>query len=276
MSFFTRISNGWQMAMTSFETIQKKPFLLLFPVLSVISFVLIFATFAGGSYMVFGDQIQAILDNEQYGNVAGIAFLFVYYLVNFFIVIYFNSALIYCAAKILNGEETTAGDGLAFANSKLNKIFGWAVLAATVGTLLKLLQETGKIGKFVASLIGIAWSVLTFFVVPVLIFEDKGVIDTVKESGRLMKEKWGESLTANLSFGIFHLLGILLAGVVSMLLFSVNPILAIVLGILIIMLVSTVIATAQTIFVAAMYNRVTGMPTGDFDDHTLDGMFIQK
>lgn len=276
MSFFTRISNGWQMAMTSFETIQKKPFLLLFPVLSVISFVLIFATFAGSSYFVFGDQIETILENEQYGNVAGYAFLFLYYLVNFFIVIYFNSALIYCAAKILNGEETSAGDGLSFANSKLNKIFGWAVLAATVGTLLKLLQETGKIGKFVASLIGVAWSILTFFVVPVLIFEDKSVVDTVKESGRMMKEKWGESLAANLSFGIFYLLGIVLAIVVTVLLFNASPILAIFLGILLFMLVSTVIATAETIFVAAMYNHVKGMPTGDFDDHTLDGMFIQK
>lgn len=276
MSLITRISNGWQMAMTSFETIQKKPFLLLFPVFSVFSFILIFATFAGGSYFVFGDQIESILENEQYGNVATIAFLFLYYLVNFFIVIYFNSALIYCASRILNGEDTNASDGLAYANSKIGKIFGWAVLAATVGTLLKLLQETGKIGKFVASLIGVAWSILTFFMVPIIIFEDKSVFDSVKESGRLMKEKWGESLTANLSFGIFYLLGMLAAIVVTVLLFSVNAILAIGLGILIVLLVITVISTAETIFVAAMYNHVTGMPTGNFDDSTLDGMFIQK
>ena len=276
MSFFTRISNGWTMAMTSFETIQKKPFLLVFPVLSVLSFIVIFATFAGGSFFFFGDEIEAIMNDEDYGTIAGYALMFLYYLVNFFIVIYFNSALIYCASKILHDEETSVGEGIEFANSRLGKIFGWAVVAATVGMLLKLLQETGKIGKFVASLLGVAWSVLTFFAVPVLIFQDKSVFDTVKESGRLIKEKWGESLVANMSFGLFHLLGILAGILVGVLLFNVSAILAVGLAILIIVLVSTVIATAETIFVAAMYNHVSGMPTGDFDDRTLDGMFIQK
>ncbi|MBK8427948.1 MAG: hypothetical protein IPL27_19150 [Lewinellaceae bacterium] len=276
MSFFTRISNGWKMAVISFDTIQKNPSLMLFPVFSVISFVLVFATFAGGSFLLFGDQIRAMLDDEQYGRAAAIGFMFLYYLVNFFIIVYFNSALIYCTAKILNGEETNPSEGLAFANSRINKILGWSVLSATVGTLLQLLQETGKIGQIVSSLIGIAWSILTFFAVPVLIFEDKSVIDTVKESGRLMKQKWGESLAANMSFGLFHLLGVLVAIAVGILLSGISVILGIIVGIFIVLLVSTFISTAQTVFVAAMYNHVTGMPTGEFDDRTLDGMFIQK
>lgn len=276
MSFFTRISNGWKMAVISFDTIQKNPSLMLFPVFSVISFVLVFATFAGGSFLLFGDQIRAMIADEQYGRAAAIGFMFLYYLVNFFIIVYFNSALIYCTAKILNGEETNPSEGLAFANSRLNKILGWSVLSATVGTLLQLLQETGKIGQIVSSLIGIAWSILTFFAVPVLIFEDKSVIDTVKESGRLMKQKWGESLAANMSFGLFHLLGVLVAIAVGILLSGISVILGIIVGIFIVLLVSTFISTAQTVFVAAMYNHVTGMPTGEFDDRTLDGMFIQK
>ena len=270
------MSNGWKMAVISFDTIQKNPSLLLFPVFSVISLVLVLATFAGGSFFLFGDQIRAMLDDEQTGNAAAIGVMFLYYLVNYFIIIYFNSALIYCAGKILNGETTSPGDGIAFANTRINKILGWSVLSATVGTLLQLLQETGKIGQFVASLIGVAWSILTFFAVPVLIFEDKSVIDTVKESGRLMKEKWGESLAANMSFGIFHLLGFVAAIAIGVLLSSVSVILGIMVGILLVLLVSTFISTAQTVFVAAMYHHVTGMPTGEFDDRTLDGMFIQK
>lgn len=278
MSFFTRLSNGWELAKISFDTINKNRSLLLFPVFSVISFVLVLATFGGGSYFLLGDEIRAMLDseNEQVGKALGLGLVFVYYLINFFIIVYFNSALIYCAVKILNGEETSLGEGISFANSRLGKIFGWAVLSATVGTLLQLLHNTGKIGEFVSSLIGIAWSVLTFFVVPVLIFEDKGVIDTVKESGRLMKQKWGESLAANVSFGVFHFLGIIVAIGIGILLSAVNPILGIAVGILTVMLVSTVIATAQTVFVAAVYNHVTGAPTGNFDGETLDSVFIMK
>ena len=278
MSFTTRIRNGWELAKISFDTINKNRSLLLFPVFSVISLILVLATFAGGSFFVFGDQIQAIMDseNEQVGNAVGFAAIFLYYLVNFFIIVYFNSALIFCAAKILNGEETRLGEGIDFANSRIGKIFGWAVLSATVGTLLQLLHSTGKIGQFVASLFGMAWSILTFFVVPVLIFEDKGVIESVTESGRLMKQKWGESLAANVSFGIFHFLGVLAAIGIGFLLSAVSPILGIVVGIMIVLMVSTITSTAQTVFVAAVYNHVTGAPTGSFDSATLDSVFITK
>ena len=86
MSFFTRMSNGWKMAVISFDTIQKNPSLLLFPVFSVISLVLVLATFAGGSFFLFGDQIRAMLDDEQTGNAAAIGVMFLYYLVNYFII----------------------------------------------------------------------------------------------------------------------------------------------------------------------------------------------
>ena len=75
MSFFTRMSNGWKMATISFETIQKNPSLLLFPVFSVISLVLVLSTFAGGSFIFFGDQISAMLDDEQFGNAIAIGIM---------------------------------------------------------------------------------------------------------------------------------------------------------------------------------------------------------
>lgn len=276
MSFFNRLSNGWELAKISFATINQNRSLLLFPVFSVISLVLVLATFFGGGFFLVGDQIQSLMDNEQYGNILGIGLIFLYYLINFFIIVFFNSALIYCAVKILNGEETSLGDGMSFAFSKIDKILAWSVLSATVGTLLQLLQNAGKIGEIVASLIGIAWSIMTFFVVPVLIYEDKGVIESVKESGRLMKQKWGESLAANVSFGLFHLLGILVAFGIGMLLMQVNVLLAIIVGLGLILLISTVITAARTVFVAAVYNRVTGRPVGNFDGDLLDSAFIAK
>lgn len=276
MSFFDRLSNGWELAKVSFDTINKNRSLLLFPVFSVISLVCILATFAGGTFFLWGDKLRAMADGEQTGRALQIAVVFTYYLINYFIIVYFNSALVYCASRALNGEATNLADGLSFANSRLDKILGWSVLAATVGTLLQLLHNTGKIGDIISKIIGVAWSVLTFFVVPVLIFEDRGVFDSVKESGRLMKEKWGESIAANASFGIFHFLGFILAIVIGFMLGSVNVFLGIITAVLMILVISTFFATAQTVFVAAVYNRVKGRPIGDFDGDTLDGAFIQK
>lgn len=276
MSFFTRLSNGWQLANLSFATINRNRSLLLFPLFSAISLVLVLATFFGGTFYFAGDRIEALMDDEQYGGLLGYGLIFLYYLVNFFVIVFFNAALIHCAIKVLNGEETSVSDGLSFAFSRIEKIFAWSVLSATVGTLLQMLQNAGKIGEFVASLLGIAWSVLTFFVVPILVYEDKGVFESVKASGQLMKQKWGESIAANVSFGLFHFLGIIAAGVLFFLLSSASVILAIVVAVATVLLVSTVITAARTVFVAAVYNHVTGKPAGNFDGDVLDSVFIQK
>lgn len=276
MNFFTRLSNGWQLANLSFATINKNRSLLLFPVFSSVALILVLATFFGGAFFLVGDEIETLMNNEQYGGLLGYGLIFLYYLVNFFVIVFFNAALIHCALKVLNDEETSVGDGLSFAFSRIEKIFAWSLLSATVGTLLQALQNTGKIGEIVASLIGIAWSILTFFVVPILVYENLGVIDSVKQSGRLMKQKWGESLAANVSFGLFHFLGIIAAAVVFYLLTSVNMILAIVVGVTIVLLVSTVITAARTVFVAAVYNHVIGRPSGNFNGEMLDSVFIQK
>lgn len=276
MSFFTRLSNGWQLANLSFATINQNKSLLLFPLLSTISLVVVLATFFGGTFYFVGDEIEALMNDEQYGGLLGYGLIFLYYLINFFVIVFFNAALIHCAIKVLDGEETSVHDGLSFAFSRIEKIFAWSLLSATVGTLLQLLQNMGKIGEFVAALLGIAWSVMTFFVVPILVYEDKGVFESVRLSGRLMKQKWGESLAANVSFGLFHFLGIVVAFLVFYLLSSVNMFVAIVLGVAIVLLVSTVITAARTIFVAAVYNHVTGKPAGNFDGDILDSAFINK
>ncbi len=276
MQLLTRLSNGWDLAKLSFRTINENRSLLLLPVFSVISLILILATFFGGTFFFVGDEIQALLDDEQYGNVLALGLVFLYYLINFFVIVFFNSALIHCAIKILNGEETNVGDGINFAVSRIGKIFAWSVLSATVGTLLQLLQNAGKLGEIAASLLGIAWSLLTFFVVPILVYQDISVWDSVKESGRLMKQKWGESFAANASFGIFYFLGIIAAVIVFWVLSQASLILGIVVAVAIVLLASTITAAARTIFVAAVYNHVIGRPTGNFDGDLLDSVFIAK
>jgi hypothetical protein len=276
MNFFTRLSNGWQLANLSFATINKNRSLLLFPLFSAISLVLVLASFFGGTFYFVGDEIESLMNNEQYGNLLAYGLIFLYYLINFFVIVFFNAALIHCAIKVLDGEETSISEGLSFAFSRIEKILAWSLLSATVGTLLQILQDMGKIGQIVASLFGIAWSIMTFFVVPILVYEDKGVFESVKLSGRLMKQKWGESLAANVSFGLFHFLGVVVAFLLFYLLSAFNMVAAIVVAVVVVLLVSTVITAARTIFVAAVYNHTTGKPAGNFDGDLLDSVFIHK
>ncbi|MFK7950556.1 MAG: DUF6159 family protein [Saprospiraceae bacterium] len=276
MNFFERLKNGWNIAKLSFQTINENRTLLLFPLISSASLIVVLLTFFGGGFLLIGDSIDALLQNDLTANIMAYALIFAYYLINYFIIVFFNAALVHCSVKIFNEEATGLSDGINYATSKIGKIFSWAILSATVGTILQAIHSTGKIGEFVASLIGGAWSILTFFVVPIVIYEDKNVINSVKESFAIMREKWGESLAGSVSFGIIQFLGFLVAFGIFMLLLEVNIILSFALTMLILLLTFTVVSAARTIFVAAVYNHVKGQPTGNFEDETLDSIFFSK
>lgn len=276
MRFFDRMSNGWQLAKTSLQIINQEKSLLLFPVLSTLALIMVVATFFGGGYFLFGEQILAA--EEVVGDLNPLAYVlaFCYYFVTYFVVIFFNSALVHCAVKILNGESTNISDGLQFAVSRMNKILMWTGIAATVGLLLRVLQSNDKIGQIAAAILGTGWSILTFFVVPVLLYEDKNAFQAIKQSGSIMRQKWGESLGANFGFGLINFLGILAIGLLAFGLSLLHPILGIITGVTLVVILITVMAAAETIFVAAVYQRVNQLPTGQFDDGLLDSSFRNK
>src|SRR5436309_12070400 len=95
---------------------------------------------------------------------------FAFYFCTYFVIIFCNAALISCALLRFNGQNPTLGDGFRAAFARLPQIFAWALVSATVGVLLKLIEQAHeKVGEFVAGLLGTAWSILTYFVVPVMV-----------------------------------------------------------------------------------------------------------
>ena len=275
MKLLDRMSNGWQLAKTSLAIIEKEKSLLLFPVLSSISLVLVCISFFGGSYLLFGEQLSAIGEVEG-ENMSPLFYVigFAFYFINYFVIIFFNAALVHCSVKVLNGERANVSEGIRYAIEKIDKILMWAGIAATVGILLKALQKNDTLGRLAAGLLGTAWTILTFFVVPVLLYEDKNVIDSIKESGRVMQKKWGESLGADFSFGFIYLLGFLAIGVCAFVLGTINVGLGVVVGIALILLFITVMSAANTVFRAAIYQRANGLPIGVFNEDVLDGAFV--
>ena len=94
-------------------------------------------------------------------------------------------------------------DGLALARQHIGKIFVWALITATVGMILRAIQErSGIVGRIVIGIVGIAWSVLTFFVVPVLLYEPVGVGESIKRSASIFRQRWGEQFIGNATIGL--------------------------------------------------------------------------
>ena len=57
-------------------------------------------------------------------------------------------------------------------------------------------------GQFVAGLLGMAWSITTYFVIPVLVVEKKNPFEAMKRSVGILRKTWGESLVANFGIGL--------------------------------------------------------------------------
>jgi len=203
--------------------------------------------------------------------------IFAFYVISYFLIIFFNVGLVYCVKRIFEGTPTSFKEGFKYATTRTVTIFMWAILAGTVGFILKMLQERGgAIGNIVSGLVGIAWSVATFFVVPVLAYEDVNPIDAIKRSGSIIREQWGEALGANFGFGIFSILGFFAAFSLGFATSFIHPVLGIVTGVLTFLLVQVAVSAARMVFISATYQHVHGEPYGDFDEQILDAAFVPK
>lgn len=204
--------------------------------------------------------------------------LFAFYLINYFIVVFFNVGLMHCVRSHFKGEEVDLRDGLRFSFSRIGAIFGWSVLAATVGTILKVVQqETGIIGKIITGIIGVVWNVVTFFVVPVLAYENVGPVDAFKRSAKIMKEKWGESAGGNFSLGLVQLVALAVTALPLYFLGAlISPLVGIGLAIFAALFVIAVISAAQGIFISSVYHKVQGDDVATLNDETFDDLFLTK
>jgi len=261
--------------MNSFSILKKNKQLIIFPILSGVSLLLIMGIFVLGIMGVAGWDVQYINTDNR---VLNYAILFGFYFVNYFIVVFFNMALIHCSKLYFDGEEVTVSKGLQFSASRIGVILSWAFFAATIGTILKIIQEnTGTIGKIITGLLGIVWGIATFFVVPVIAYENAGPVTAFKRSSQLMKEKWGESLGATFSLGLIQMIVFLLAAVpIFLIAVYVNIIAGVMIGIMVGFVIFAVFSAAETIFISSVYNNVTGNIDDHFNQKIIDSLFVVK
>jgi len=216
----------------------------------------------------------------------GYLWLFVFYWIQYSIVIFFNTALVEVAMRRFDDEDAGVADGLRRAAALLPVILVYAFIAATVGTLLRAIAErVGIIGKIVVGLVGVGWTVATALVVPVLAAENVGPIEAIGRSVELIKKSWGENIIGNAGLGlVFGAIMFLLAITGGVLVFAAfgnrEWALGIVLAVLLVLAVSLVAlaqATLQGIYSAALYRFATGDPaSGGIDRRLLENAFRTK
>jgi hypothetical protein len=281
---FERISKGWSLTKQSWHVLMLDKELLFFPLISGLACILVLISFAVPLYNT--PYFQTVMDEG--GQVAqdpiAWVILFAFYFVNYFVIVFFNTALIACSIIRFRGGDPTVMDGLSASMNRLPQIFAWALVSATVGILLRAIESySEKAGAFAAAILGGAWSIATYFVVPVLVVEKVGPIDAVKRSFAVLRKTWGESLSANFGIGIITFFFVLLAmapiiiGVVAMSSgWTVAGIISIVCGVLAVILVSLISSALSSICLGALYLYASdGEVPQQFDRQELAGAFVQ-
>ncbi|MFT4988908.1 MAG: hypothetical protein ACI88C_002372 [Acidimicrobiales bacterium] len=179
-----------------------------------------------------------------------------------FISVFFRAALVSGAHERMIGGDPTVRSAIAGAFERLPKLFSWAVITTIVGSILRAIeQRSGLLGRIVISIVGMAWAVTTFLVIPVIIIENSGAVTSTKRSVELFRHTWGENLSAQVGFGLLGFLAflpviglVLLGAAIGTLLGFVLIALGVVAGIVLI----TVLSALGAVFQTALYHYAVG------------------
>ena len=248
--------------------------LLLLPIISGIASLIVAASFV----------VPVFLTGDGSDEIAGsrLVLLLVLYLILAYITIFFNAALVSAANERLQGGDPTIRSALRGAARRAGRILPWAFVSAVVSVILRALEErAGFVGRIVIAFVGVAWSVVTFLVLPIIVIEGVGTTRALKKSGRLVREAWGENLAAHVGFGVVGFILILPTVALGFAGFVSGGLLggaAIGVGVLWAILVGAAISALTGIYQTALYHfAVSGqVPSGYFDHRAMQSAFEPK
>lgn len=255
-----RMARGWALTKQSWAVVRRDRSLLAFPVIAGVAGLL-------AALLFFGAGAGLIVASGSEWTGVPLFLLGAYALTA--ISIFASVALAACAVRALEGEDTSVGDGLRAARERLGVILGWAAVQLLVGLLISIVQSLLRegagavVGAIVGGLANLAWTVATFFVVPIIALEGLGPVEALKRSTSVIRERWGEGVTAAAATGLIVLAafvpalalivgGVALAGSVP----AAGAVL-IALGVAVIAIAALVQTTVMAVFKVALYRFAT-------------------
>ncbi|MCY4257193.1 MAG: DUF6159 family protein [bacterium] len=197
------------------------------------------------------------------------------------VTVFFHTAVVAGARERFSGGDPTIASAIKTAFSLLGVIIPWAILATTVGMILRAIQNSDNmVTRFLGSLLNMAWGVLTFLVVPILVVEKTGPFQSLRRSGDLLRKTWGENLIAQVGFGLIGFL----AAIPGLIIFALGAatggagaVIGGVIGFGWIALVVVVITTLTAIFQMALYlYATTGQVPDGFQGSGMSDVFNER
>jgi hypothetical protein len=279
-----RMKVGWLLFKQSLKIIKSAPGLSTYVLLSIITTISLELVVAAA--LIANILWWQIFPAGDIATIAQYVGIFLFMLVTTFITYFFTVALSAHVLALFKGQATTFAMNIAVARQKIPAIATYALIATTVGFILRLIEERFQLlGKIISYFLGALWSLLTTFTLPVIADTDKGGIDSVKESFRLFKNTWGQTITSRVVLsGIALLLYLLIIIPITIaLVFVCLPLGVLGLFIPLTFFVITMIAFIMLVTMATnvlnvslyYYARYGAIPPA-FDPALLASVFIEK
>ena len=249
-----RFQRSWELTKASWAVLRQDKELAWIPLLSAIVTVAVAALFVLPAIAVSDFSPEG--DSSSPGPMLYLLTLAASVVITF-VATYFNGALVSGALERLRGGDPTLGSAFRGAHAKFHRLLPWALFAASVGIVLALIQNIRFVGPIISRVLGLAWNLITFLTIPVLLVEDRGPVDALKRSAGLFKQTWGENVIAQFGFGLVGMVAMLPGILVGGALMASGTAALVVLGgalmVVSVVVVSIVVSALSGIFKAALY-----------------------
>lgn len=271
-------SDSWKLTKTAFRLIGEDRALLVFPIVGGVSILGVFAVLLLGVFWLFPHVESGGPGTNGY-EALGVGMFLVAYFAATFISVYATAGLVAAATLKLGGQQPTAADGWRVARARVGRLAVWALVSATVGLVIQLIASRvrGVAGMVIGLAGGATWALITYFMVPVVLYEDTGAWASLKRSGHLFVSTLGRTLVSNLVIDLIvggGIFGAVLVGAYGIFLVSAGAVLVGVVLIGVALAIATIFAligaTAEGVLRAALYRYAT---SGKIDEDLLPGAY---
>jgi hypothetical protein len=265
-----RIGRSFQLVGQSYAVLMRDKELMVLPLISGAIMAVVVASF------MFGFGMEAARAGH-YGPELYVPY-FLLYVVTYAIGIFFQAAVVAGATERMRGGDPTVGSSLAAAGRRFGPIVTWAIAAATVGMVFRMIQDrVGLVGKILTGFAGVAWSLATFFIVPVLVLEDRSIGESFTQSMSVFKRTWGETVAGGASLGMAAVCAWVTLVAIAGLLAYVIGVAAVAVFFAGAIVLAIFFSALQGVYVASLYRYATdGVAPAGFDQTLLDHAFVQK
>ena len=192
------MGRAWDIAKTSWRVLASHPVLLVLAMVASVMSALVAVGIVGIGYLL-------VRPDEPWYELPGGAMWPFYALalvVSGWISLVGKGAIVVGAAARMDGQQPNLGAVFMAVRKRNRELWAWALLTGIVGTVLELIRDRlAVVGNWLSFLGSLAFSVVSFLALPVIMFEGRGAVAGLRRSTELLKRSWGENVTFNFAMG---------------------------------------------------------------------------